>query len=119
MECVEAKELHEGQVSAPGAEPKDEGSTERRSFERGKAQLLEQLRSYSPIFRKKLLLDVLAEVSQVTDKADQLNQMEQKIREIYHNLDVKTKVIISAEEGIRPLLTVLSLITKPGVAITP
>jgi len=57
-----------------------------------------ELCAYNRRAQHEVLTTILAEVSQITDRADMLITMEDKVRAICDNLDVKTKAFITAIE---------------------
>lgn len=59
----------------------------------GKVQ--KELRFYPWRFQHEILSKLLARVEQVTDKADELLAMEDKVRAIYDRLDVRTKALFA------------------------
>lgn len=64
-------------------------------FENHIQKVCDTILGFTPMYQKRILLKVLNDISHVTARVEKLATMEERIRDIYNGLDLKTKFLIT------------------------
>jgi hypothetical protein len=85
-------------------------------YEKIQAELLEKTKKillpYNPMIVEKALEEALLQVRTITDRVKKLSATEQKLRELYDNLDIKAKLVVATLLQVQTVESYISFVVE-------